>query len=168
MEKKEFDEIVKRLKEVSGVVESIPSEIREESFKLLKPYVMGSNAKRVAPAIENRQDHHTSDDDSDEEFFRRFDHDKPADNVKLIAAYYYKEFGTEPFSIDEMKEKADNVGITFPARPDMTLNSAKDKGRKLFQKAGKGKYKPTVHGEANLKSIYSIRKGTKKRETESE
>ncbi|MBN1515132.1 hypothetical protein JXA32_01045 [Candidatus Sumerlaeota bacterium] len=167
MDKKKFDEIVKRLKEVSGVVESIPSEIREESFKLLKPYIMGSAAK-IAPDREDEHEDHCTDDGSDEDFFGKFDHDKPANNVKLIAAYYYKEFGTDPFSIDEMKEKADSVGITLPARPDMTLTQAKDKSKKLFQKADKGKFKPTVHGEANLKSVYSVRKGTKKRQADTE
>lgn len=167
MDKKKFDEIVKRLKEVSGIVESVPSEIREESFKLLKPYITGSVSKEP-PKKDDPNDDHLSDSSSDEEFFSKHEHDKPADNVKLIAAYFYKEFGSEPFTIDEMKEKADGVGLTLPARPDMTLTQAKDKGKKLFQKISKGKFKPTVHGEANLKSSYSVRKGTKKRKAESQ
>jgi hypothetical protein len=167
MDKKKFDEIVTRLKEVSGIVKSVPSEIREESFKLLKPYITGSVPKENLKN-DDPNDRHPPDDGSDEEFFSKHEHDKPADNVKLIAAYFFREFGSEPFTIEEMKEKADGVGLTLPARPDMTLTQAKDKGKKLFQKISKGKFKPTVHGESNLKSTYSVRKGTKKREAESQ
>ena len=137
MDKKKFDEVVARLKEVSEIIESIPSEIREESFKLFKPYIMGS-AVKATPGKTEQDDVDPPDDGSDEEFFSKQDHDKPADNVKLLAAYYYKEFGSEPFTIDEVKEKADSVGLTLPARPDMTLTQAKDKGKKLFQMADSG------------------------------
>jgi hypothetical protein len=83
--------------------------------------------------------------------------------VKLIAAYLYNEYGSEPFSAEEVKNTSDDVGITIPARIDMTLLEAKDKGKKLFKKIGRGTYKPTVHGEAYLKEKYNVAKGTKRR-----
>lgn len=111
---------------------------------------------------------HEASDSSDEEFFSAHNHDKPADNARLIAAWFYREYGVEPFSVEEVSAKASGVGITIPARVDMTFVQAKEKGKKLFARAGRGKFKPTVHGEANLKATYSVKKGTKKRAGEAE
>jgi hypothetical protein len=56
-----------------------------------------------------------------------------------------------------------NVGLTIPDRVDKTFEHAKEKGKLLFKRAGRGKFRPTVIGEAQLKSTYSIKKGTMKR-----
>jgi hypothetical protein len=34
-------------------------------------------------------------ENTEEEFFNAFNHDKPADNIRLIAAYFYREYGIE-------------------------------------------------------------------------
>ena len=60
-------------------------------------------------------------------------------------------------------QKAKDVGITIPERVDLTFLSAKEKGKNLFARAGLGKFKPTVHGEAYLKTTYSVKKGKKTR-----
>ena len=60
------------------------------------------------------------------------------------------------------------MGVTIPTRVDMTLLSAKENGKKLFARAGTGKFKPTVHGEANLKATYNVKKGTKRRSGDAE
>lgn len=100
---------------------------------------------------------------SEEKFFASFPHDKPAENLKLVAARFDREYGAEPFTLEEVRSKADAVGITIPATVDMTLLQAKDKRKKLFARAGKGKFKPTVHEEVYLETKYSVDKGTKKR-----
>ena len=82
---------------------------------------------------------------------------------RLTNRWSAREYGAEPFSVDEVRQKADDVGITIPARIDMTFQAAKEKGKKLFARAGRGRFKPTVHGEANLKATYSVKKGTTKR-----
>ncbi len=162
MDEKEFKTRADRLDRVAKVIEKLPTEVRSGAFDLLKGYVTqeppGSPIRK--PATKDK-----SEDlgNSEEEFFAAFTHDKPADNVKLIAAHFYREYGAEAFSVDDIRQMADHVGITIPARIDMTLLAAKDKGKKLFARAGKGKFKPTVHGEANLKTTYSVKKGIKKR-----
>lgn len=162
MDDKEFKTRSSRLEQIAKVLEKLPAEVRSEAFELLKDYVTehSSETRVKTKAPKGGRD---SAGQSEEEFFGAFEHDKPADNAKLIAAWFYREYGAEPFSLDEVRTKADDVGITIPARVDMTFHVAKDKGKKLFARAGTGKFKPTVHGEANLKTTYSVKKGTKKR-----
>lgn len=162
MDESEFKERAGRLEQIAKILEKLPPEVRSSSFDLLKAYVTkhaleGSDKKAPAKVV------HDGHSDSEEDFFSNFNHEKPADNAKLIAAYFYREYGVEPFSLDEVRQKATAVGITIPDRIDMTFSSAKDKGKTLFARAGHGKFKPTVHGEANLKAAYSVRKGTKQR-----
>lgn len=167
MDDKEFKTRVGRLEQIGKVLEKLPVEVRSDAFDLLKSFVTEHSSE--APAKKARgKGASEATASSDEEFFSAFDHDKPADNARLIAAWFYREYGVEPFSVDEVTAKASDVGITIPARVDMTFLAAKEKGKKLFARAGRGKFKPTVHGEANLKATYSVRKGTKKREGDAE
>lgn len=167
MDDKTFRTRVARLERIAQVLEKIPAEVRSDVFDLLKSYVTehpsqaptkGTRAKKV----------HDAADASDEDFFSAFDHNRPADNARLVAAWFYREYGVEPFSVDEVVAKANDVGITIPSRVDMTFLAAKEKGKKLFARAGRGKFKPTVHGEASLKATYSVKKGTKKRAGDAE
>lgn len=167
MDEKEFKSRTTRLEQVAKVIEKLPTEVRSEAFDLLKAWVTDQNPSSPGKKATHKPKHHDSDD-SEEAFFASFDHDKPADNARLIAAYFYREYGAEPFSTDEVRQKADSVGITIPARIDMTFQTAKEKGKKLFGRAGRGEFKPTVHGEAYLKVTYSVKKGTKKRVENSE
>ncbi|MFZ5615937.1 MAG: hypothetical protein ACOZAA_01255 [Pseudomonadota bacterium] len=163
MDEQSFKESVNRLEQVGKVLEKLPVEVRSEAFNLLKDYVFKPREHRSEAA--KRASTQAPDDGA---FFEKFSHDQPADNAKLIAAYFFREYGSAPFSIDDVRKTADDVGITIPSRVDMTFISAVDGGKKLFTRAGRGKFKPTVHGEANLKTTYSIKKGTKRRPEESE
>ena len=86
---------------------------------------------------------------------------KPHENINLLAAIWFSDFGSNPFTLDYVRDKATETGLTISARPDMALRSAKDKGKNLFAPAGRGLFKPTVVGEAFFKTTYSVRKGTK-------
>lgn len=167
MDDKEFNTRSRRLEEIAKVIEKLPPEVRGEAFDLLKGYVTEHASETRTKAKETKDDRDVPAQ-SEEEFFSSFDHLKPADNVKLIAAWFYQEYGVEPFSLEEVRAKADAVGITIPARVDMTLCTTKEKGKKLFARAGTGKFKPTVHGEASLKATYLVKKGTKKRTEDAE
>jgi hypothetical protein len=63
---------------------------------------------------------------------------------------------------------ADDAGVTIPDRLNMTLAAAVENGKQLFASAGRGLFKPTVHGEIYLKTTYGVKKGTKKRGPESD
>jgi hypothetical protein len=163
MDNKTFEERTARLNEVAKIIEKIPDEIRHDAFQLLKDYVTGQKSTPSGKTNSGNTDIEPVNIESKRDFFAQYDNGKPADNVKLLAAWFYNEYGTEAFSIDELREEADNVGITIPSRPDATIKTAAAKGKKLFNSAGRGKYKPTVHGETNLKELYSVKKGTKTR-----
>lgn len=162
MDNKEFKLRSGRLEQIAKVLEKLPAEVRGAAFDLLKGYVTGQTLNLRIKAKDAKA-HGDTPLRSEEEFFGSFDNDKPAENAKLIAAWFYREYGTNPFSLDEVREKANAVGITIPARVDMTFVAAKEKGKKLFARAGTGKFKPTVHGEAYLKATYSVKKGTRTR-----
>ena len=86
---------------------------------------------------------------------------KPHQNINLLAAIWFSEFGSSPFSLEYLRQKAESTGLTIPASPRMTLVQAKDGGKKLYSPSGRGLFKPTVVGEAFFKATYSVRKGTK-------
>jgi hypothetical protein len=65
--------------------------------------------------------------------------------------------------VDEMRELADDVGVTVPERLDMTYLQAKRKGNRLSRRGGRGAFRPTVHGEAFFKEAYKVTKGTSRK-----
>lgn len=162
MDPKEFKERASRLREIGKILEALPTEVRGEAFNLLKGYVSPSQ-HTAAPVGKEAVAVGGADHDDGSDFFSKFNHDKPSDNARLIAAYLFQEYGSEPFTTEEVKGLATSVGITIPNRVDATLRAAAEKSHKLFTGAGRGKFKPTVHGESYLKKTYSVKKGTKVR-----
>lgn len=167
MDEKLFKQRVARLKEVSKVIEDLPAEIRALSFPLLEGYISGSDPelgkKTETPKAKSKDAANDDDHASRDEFLAKNSHDKPADNVYLLAAALFRDFGSEPFSIKELETLANDTGVTVPNRIDMTLKQGTNNGKNLFTSGGRGLYKPTVHGEAYLKETYKISKGTKKK-----
>jgi hypothetical protein len=92
-----------------------------------------------------------------------FESESESDNAKMIAAHLYREFGAEPFSLDEVRNLATSGGVTIPERLDMTFLQATADKKKLFKRAGKGMFRPSIHGQAFLKKRYNVKMGTKKR-----
>jgi hypothetical protein len=87
-------------------------------------------------------------------------HNKPSDNAHLLVADWYRQYGSAPFGLDAIKGAAEAAGLPIPERLDMTLTAAQDGGKKLYQSAGRGLYRPTVTGELFLKKTYGVAKGT--------
>jgi hypothetical protein len=97
--------------------------------------------------------------DTREKFFAALKNEKPSDNALATAAYHYSRYGSAEFTVDEMRDLADDVGVTVPERLDMTYLQAKGKGNHLFRRGSRGAFRPTVHGEAFFKEKYKVRKG---------
>jgi hypothetical protein len=159
MDKSIFKERVTRLQEINKIIEKLDPSIREQSFSLLKAYVTGGFGTERDKEEQDDNAHHAPADA--EAFFLKFTHDKPADNACLLAAFHYSQYGTAPFSVDEMKTMAGDVGVTIPDRIDMTYLAAKRDGKNLFSRAGIGKFKTTVYGESYFKKTYNVSKGKK-------
>src|SRR6185295_4079139 len=141
----------------------LPAEVRLAAFEMLRPHIRFDSQMSAGDSNVSETGNSAAESGSLESLLQLHTHDKPADNVKLIAAFLYSRFGTEPFSLDELRELANNAGLTIPARPDMTIKAALEEGKKLFHSPARDKYAPTVHGELFLKKTYSVRKGANKR-----
>lgn len=166
MDSKSYEETVKRLQEVNGVISKLDPVIRHDAFSLLESYIGGRKPTSTdGTTTTTGEDVEVELDMTDaEEFFTTHEGAKPAENAYLCAAYLYSQYGASPFSIDDVRAVANHAGLTLPDRVDVTLGGAKKNGKQLFKRAGRGKLQPNVHGETYLRSTYNIPKGTKRRE----
>ena len=159
MDKKAFEDMQERLAEVNKVVEKLDESIRASAFELLKGYVIGG-AFSPAQAGKHGLGPGTSGTTDLATLIEKHGTEKPSDNVHLLAAEWFRRYGSAPFSLDYLKKSAESSGLTVPERPDMTLKQAQDDGKRIYQSAGHGLYKPTVTGELYLKETYGVTKGT--------
>jgi hypothetical protein len=101
-----------------------------------------------------------SENDTDlANFFNREENLKPSDYAQLCAAYHFAQYGMTPFTIDELRFIANDAGVVLPDRLDMTLNQATKKGKKLFQSAGRGAFRPTAAAGLAFKERWNVKPG---------
>ena len=173
MESDAFRTTAERLKEVNEVIASLDESIREAAFAVLRPYVDGHSSPDV---LSDRNPGRATNDvtvdtdpsllvdpDSLRTFLAQHHSDKPADNVKAIAAFLYSRFGTTEFTAQEVRDLAHEAGVTVPDRVDVTLGNARVSKKPLFQKIRSGVYRPTVYGEKYFKEDVGVSKGTGRR-----
>jgi hypothetical protein len=96
-------------------------------------------------------------------FFDRGEPLKPAENALLCCAYHYAQYGSQAFSLDQVRDIARDAGLVLPDRVDMTLKGAGKDGKKYFQPAGKGSFKFTSHGELYVQGRWEVRPGNASR-----
>ncbi|HYE61984.1 MAG TPA: hypothetical protein VD997_08295 [Phycisphaerales bacterium] len=92
-------------------------------------------------------------------FFGSAESQKPADNAYMCAAYHFSIYGTAAFSLAELRGIAAEAGVVLPDRLDMTLKQAGKSGRKLFQSAGRDRYKPTATAGVLFKERWNVAPG---------
>lgn len=160
MNKESLDGLEERLLEINKVIEKLDPSIRAGAFELLKSYVNTEGEFPDSAKGKERHSKSAGEDNGLSSLVQEHHHDKPSDNVHLLAADWYRRYGSAPFALDGMKNAAVDAGLTIPERLDMTLKAAKDGGKNLYQSAGRGLYKPTVTGELYLKKTYDVAKGT--------
>jgi hypothetical protein len=165
-----IQEIEKKLAEINKVILNYDPAIRLAAFEILAPFYFDKEGqvidrKRPVKGKENNVQKLSADDL--EAFFKSFDHKKPKDNVLLIAAWLYSQYGVFPITTDDIKTYADKTGLTVPERSDNTMRSSKKKSKSLFRQQGAG-WALTVHGEAHVKEVYGVKKGAKARPSETD
>jgi len=161
VDEKLFGDRVRRLREVSKVVESLDPAIRAEAFLLLRDYVIG-HPDKPGRASKSGNESEPPGELNIEALLEAHTHEKPADNLHLLAACHFAEYGANPFSLEGIRDTASSFGLTIPERSDMTFVQAKRDGKNIYKRAGQGMFKPTVTGEAFLKKTYNVTKGNKK------
>jgi hypothetical protein len=107
------------------------------------------------PQTESRAHNHTDLG----AFFNREEALKPADYAQLCAAYHFSLYGTAAFSLTELRAIAQEAGVVIPDRLDMTLNQATKKGKKFFQGAGRGSFRPTATAGLAFAERWDVKPG---------
>lgn len=157
MDKKQFAKIKQAIIQINSIVKAVDPIIKIQVFELLKPLIDiadSSTAPTGRPSLEKRNPQKAQ---TAREFYSAHNPDKPAKRVRVLAAWIYSQKGNEAFSMNEIEQLFDDVGVGRPNRLDMTLKSAFEKGNKLFQPVAGGKFRPTVHGENYFKEKLNVK-----------
>jgi hypothetical protein len=160
VDKKRLEGVEQRLFEVNEIIQKVDPSIRASAFELFKGYVLLGGALTQPHEPPENSAQYSAQPAGLSEMVQAHAHDKPSDNAHLLAAVWYQQYGSSPFELSAIKERAEAAGLTIPDRLNMTLTAAQDEGKKLYQSAGRGLYKPTVAGELYLKKKYGVTKGT--------
>lgn len=148
---------IKKLNEINKAISSLDPAIRTEAFSILKPLYFDAAPKpKAADESESESTVETLHDTGN--FFEKYNHEKPSDNVLLIAAWLYSQYGIFPLTGLRIEQIANKTGLTVPERPDNTMRYAQKNSKNLFRQQGRG-WQLTVHGETYLKKNYEVKKG---------
>jgi len=155
------------LLEMNDLISKLDPAIRESAFEVMIRYYFEDAPARLTlmqsqtqPASSQPQGSPSPDISDIGSFISSFDHDKPKDNVMLLVAWLYSNYGAYPIQAKEIRELGDACGLVTPGRADNTMRAAKNNGKSLFNQQGKG-WKLTVSGEFYLKETYNVAKGNK-------
>lgn len=167
MDKKDIEGIKEQLLEINKLISQLDPSIRAAAFEILAPYYFSHkqhapvHAKATSGTESSGSSSTNTPDTSDlGAFISAFDTNKPVDNVMLLVAWLYSNYGTYPITAKEIKELGDSCGLIVPARPDNTMRQAKNSGKSLFNQQAKG-WQLTVSGEMFLKENFKVKKGNK-------
>ena len=131
MDKKTLSEIEERLLDANRIVAKLDPSIRTAAFDFLKPYI--STGKLDSAPDSHKPPAHEPPASDVAQLIETHGGGKPYENVNLLAAIWFIEYGSHPFSLGYIRERATSTGLTIPARPDMSLRQAKEKGRNCVQ-----------------------------------
>jgi len=166
MDDSRINDAKKKLAEINKAIAALDPSIRLAAFEILAPIYFedrepSDGKKPKTPKTDKSHGRGSSPTDPDK-FFNEHDHKRPKDNVHLVAAWFYSQYGVTPISKKDLRECADGAGLTVPERPDNTMRSAKKDGKNLYRQKGGG-WQLTVKGEAYLREAYGVKKGNKTR-----
>lgn len=158
MDDQTFKTVTARLKEASGVIETLDPVIREDAWKILRPFVEGrdgNNATTEGKSGTADREAPPPPDASEDVLIEKFESEKEADNLWLTFAILYKRYGKGPFSMEQIRALAKSLHLPLPGRPDTTIRNSR---RKAVRKQ-EGGYKILPGGEKWLKETYGVTKG---------
>lgn len=157
-----IQEVKDKLTKINEFIAGLDAELKSTALGLLLPLYFDEKGLKFTPLQKTGNDVDEVDYDGEREFFSSFDHEKPSENVVMIAAYLYSQYGVYPITPDEVKDYATRLGITIAPRTDNTLRQASRDGKNLFRQSGRG-WEPTLPGESYFKELYKVKKGNKLR-----
>jgi len=165
VDKKKIEEIQAKLLEINEVITKLDPAIRGVAFEMLAPYYIGDNTKpretgSGGPPRKDTSSGEMVNTNDLSSFIESSGHGKPNENLMMLVAWLYSQYGSYPIQSKEIEDLSDTSGLVIPSRPDNTKRYAKEKGKNLFTQQGKG-WKLTVSGEIFLKNKYNVKKGSK-------
>ena len=148
--------------EIVKILVNEDSETRRRAMQAAM-VLLGEGWPSLATAEKGLKRH---DSDGDEQvdlatFFGRDEKLRPSDCAHLCAAYHFATYGTAAFSIQDLRSIAADAGVILPDRLDKTLTHAAKNGKKLFQAAGNGAFKPTASAGLIFKERWGVKPGNK-------
>lgn len=162
----DFEKIKGLLLDINTVVTQMDPAVRVATFEMLAARYIVQKAPcqpKSAPEVKvkgNAGDSGSIVDTNDlGTFISSFDTSKPHEALNVLAAWLYSQRGSQLFTTSELKELADQCGLTIPSRPDMTFKGAKTNGKAIYAQSGRS-WKLTVSGEMHVKSTYNVTKGS--------
>lgn len=157
-----LEEVKKKLLEMNEIVSNLDPAIRGSAFEILKSEYFDTPETPPQQKAEKKEAaKKTNSQPNDlEKYLSTYQHKKPGDNVMLLAAWLYSNYGSYAITAKEIQDLGDTCGLITPKRCDNTMRQAKNKGKSLFNQQGKG-WKPTISGELYFKETYGVTKGTK-------
>ncbi len=156
----DLKKITDKLIEINKVITKLDPAIRGQAFELLEPFFFEDALQDQKGGGAKKKKKRETLAEGKEEFFNSNEHDKPKDNVSLIVAWLYSQYGVFPISRVMLDEEASDAGLTIPERSDNTMRQTKQKRKSLFRQKSGG-WQLTVAGEAYMKEKYSVKKGNK-------
>ena len=156
MNKKQYQQLKGTIAQINSIVKSVDPAIKNQVFDILRPLI-DITPQQAAESETDSASVATHSSKNVRDFYTKHNPNKPAKRVRILAAWVYSQRGSNPFSLKEIEELFDEVGVGRPNRLDMTLKNALEKGNRLFQSAGHGKYRPTVHGENYFKEKLGVK-----------
>ncbi len=160
MDTEKINAAIEKLKEINKVVIELDPAIRLSAFQVLEPLYFENAIRGKGPGAEGSHNNPTADFAS---FCQKFESDKQSENVHMIAAWLYSQYGVFPMTNEHLHAEADAAGVLISERADNIMRDAKDKdGRLMYVKKGEG-WQLTARGKAYMLDTYNVRKGTKRR-----
>lgn len=159
----DFEKTKELLLSINEIVTQMDPAVRVATFDMLTTrYITKKSAAQSKGHVEAKgaaSDGDLAPDTGDlGAFISSFDTSKPSEALNVLVAWLYSQRGAQPFSTTELKELADQCGLTIPNRPDMTFKGAKTNGKAIYGQSGRN-WKLTVSGELYVKSTYNVTKG---------
>src|SRR3989339_712655 len=105
--KNQIEEAKKSFEELNEFIKSLDPLLKEKAIEILLPQYLSKNnveTQIVSKEISSADNGMTKL--NLEEFLLQYNHDKPSDNVLLITAWLYSQFGTYPMTTNEISELA--------------------------------------------------------------
>lgn len=166
MDDERIKDAKRKLTDINKTIAALDPSIRAAAFEVLAPIYFddyeasGDSEDPKTKTPRPRRGRSAPGDRA--KFFNEHDHDKPKDNVHLIAAWFYSQYGVSPLTQNDIRECASDAGLTIPDRTDNTMRAAKKDGKNLYRQKSSG-WQLTVKGEAYVKETYGVKKGNKPR-----